>query len=175
MYGDILPAIHRHMADNLFSTKEDEQYLLATLERLSRLNTRCLAERLKPYGCSPGYVAVLDALSQGDGITQKELLSRLSIEQPTLSKTLDRMERDGIISRAQDDNDRRRSTILLQDHGTRLVSVVDNARRELDSVASQGLTINDRRYFKRILHKIAGALDSDLQSPMLVLADVLDE
>ncbi|GAB7021629.1 MarR family winged helix-turn-helix transcriptional regulator [Salidesulfovibrio brasiliensis] len=163
------------MADDLFTSETDSAFLLQSLDRLSRLNTRCLSERLKPYGCAPGYTAILDALAAGDGITQKELLDRLSIEQPTLSKSLDRMERDGILTRSRDDRDRRRLVIRLEERGKRLISVVSNARKELDTVASQGLTINDIRYFKRISRQIAASLEQDADSPLLVLADVLDE
>lgn len=69
------------------------------LSRLHRLYTRGLVMRLDPYTVRPGYLDVLNVLWDEDNLTQKQLNAHLDIEQATLSNTLKRMERDGILTR----------------------------------------------------------------------------
>lgn len=163
------------MADNMFSKFTSRRPLLDELNQLARLNRQSLLIRLAPYGCRPGYLEILDVLARDDGRSQKELLADLSMEQPTLSKTLGRMERDGIICRTRRESDRRTSRISLTEHGYRLVSVAQTAQEELDSVVKNGLTINDIRYFRRILRQINSSLEEDGNTSVILLADILDE
>ena len=50
-------------------------------------------------------------------MTQAQLARRVAIEQPTMVRTIDRMERDGLVTRTPDPNDRRASRITLTDRG----------------------------------------------------------
>lgn len=74
---------------------------------------------------------VLAALTDFDGIIVTDLANRVMIKQPTLTKLLDRMSRDGLIERRQTAIDRRRTEIFLTDHGRRLaIAMVDYATKQ---------------------------------------------
>jgi len=55
--------------------------------------------RLSVYNVHPGYLSILRQLWLTDNITQKELPEQILVEQATLSNTLKRMERGGLIFR----------------------------------------------------------------------------
>src|SRR5689334_21498005 len=74
---------------------------------LSRLFDRRLQEVLKANGVAPGQFAPLVMLFEQDGLTQAELCRRINVEQPTMANTLERMERDGLIKRKADTEDKR--------------------------------------------------------------------
>ena len=61
------------------------------VNHLGRQFAVLLANRLKPLGLAPAQHAVLLALWQEDGLSQRELVNILEIRQATAANTLDRM------------------------------------------------------------------------------------
>lgn len=147
----------------------------AHLSRIQRLYARSLAKRLASHGVKPGYIDILDRLWQRDNVTQKALHSTLDIEQATLSNTLKRMERDNILSRVRNPQDKRMTYIVLTEHGRGLHKVVNASLDDVQATASMGLTVNDRRYFYRILRQMTEHLEADLDETALILVDEVQE
>lgn len=83
------------------------------VNRASRLFLRLGDSQLQAFGVSSGQLPVLVALQDGKVLSQKELTALVRIKQPTMAQTLSRMERDGLIQRQPDPNDRRGSLISL--------------------------------------------------------------
>ncbi len=131
--------------------------------------------RLSPYDVQPGYLTILHYLWQRDGVTQKELTQFLDIEQATLSNTLKRMERDGLVLRTPNKKDRRRHLITLTEKGASLKNPVETAINDLRKLVNEGLTVNDRRYFKRIMRQMSEKLEDDQTEPLFVLLDEVTE
>jgi MarR family transcriptional regulator, transcriptional regulator for hemolysin len=75
-------------------------------ERLSEL-------RLKPFGFGVGYVPVLVAVKEGKARSQRDLARFARVEQPSMAQMLARMERDELVRRTPDPDDRRSSRISL--------------------------------------------------------------
>lgn len=153
---------------------EDSSFF-SDISNFRRLYAKALTTRLESYQVRPGYIDILNRLWKRDNITQKQLHAQLAIEQATLSNSLKRMERDGLIHRTRDPKDRRLSHIILTEHAKSLEPLILAAIEELQSVINVGLTINDRRYFNRILKQMASHLESDIDDPCLVLLDEIAE
>lgn len=81
--------------------------------RAARLYRQLADQRLAPLGLSSGQLPVLTALMQTPVMSQKDLVERAGIEQPTMAATLGRMERDAIIERRPDPEDGRSSLFSL--------------------------------------------------------------
>jgi DNA-binding MarR family transcriptional regulator len=145
------------------------------LARFSRLYAKALTKRLAPYGVLPGYLDVFFHLWEQDGISQKALHTEMDVEQATLSNTLKRMERDGFVLRRKNPKDRRQSQIILTDSGAGLRKIVLTALDDLQSVVNTRLSVNDIRYFRRILTQMNEQLLSDLDDATLVLLDEVDQ
>jgi len=145
------------------------------LSRFQRLYDRALRLRLAPYDVNPGYLAVLQHLWEGDNVTQTELTRLLDVEQATLSNTLRRMERDGLILRTPNPKDRRHHAITLTEKGINSRKLIFEAIEDLRRTVNQGLTINDRRYFHRIMRQMSDQLEDDLTEPLFVLLDEVTE
>lgn len=150
---------------------KDDSLFFIRLSRLQRLYAKALSKRLEPHGVKPGYLAILDRLWLEDAIPQKELHSSLNVEQATLSNTLKRMERDGILSRVRNPKDRRVTHIVLTDHGQALRKVVKASIADVQETATTGLTVNDRRYFYRVLKQMTVHLEADSDEATLILVD----
>ncbi len=74
---------------------------------------RSLQQRAARLGFSPGQFPILLELWSEDGLTQKQLLERVDIEQATMANTLSRMERDGLVERRPHPSDKRAQLIFL--------------------------------------------------------------
>ena len=94
-----------------------EESLGYVVNRTARHFAHLLAERLRPHGVGIGQWAVLMFLWARDGISQAELSRLVAIEPPTMVRTIDRMVRDGLVTRAPDPQDGRASRIHLTDRG----------------------------------------------------------
>ena len=80
-----------------FDKNQSAGYLI---NHLARIFAQALAREIKPLGLAPGQFMVLLELWREDGLTQRDLVGRLDVEQATLANTLSRMERDGLVRRA---------------------------------------------------------------------------
>ena len=65
----------------------------------------------------PAYLGVLLSLWNGDGLKGNELGKRAGLEPSTMTGLLDRMERDELVKRKPDPNDRRAHRIHLTKEG----------------------------------------------------------
>lgn len=155
-----------HIQDELFFTQ---------ISRFQRLYSKSLSMRLAPYDVHPGYLSILNILWDSKDLTQQELNKFLDIEQATLSNSLKRMERDGLITRSPASNDKRRHLIKLTPKGTSLRPHIKTAIDDLRAIVNKGLTINDRRYFKRIMRQMMEQLDEDQSETLFVLFDEVTE
>ena len=67
--------------------------------QLARLISLRLRDGLAPLGLMPAQAAALIEIGQKPGLTQKELVERLEVEQPGVARTLNGLEGDGWIFR----------------------------------------------------------------------------
>ena len=126
----------------------------------ARLFARELERQLRPSGIAPAYMPVLFALSDGSALTQKELARRAAVEQPTMAATLNRMERDGFISRTPDPDDRRSALVALTEPGLGHVGTVEGVVSAINALALEQLEPGERSEYLRLLGKVIAVLEA---------------
>lgn len=84
------------MRGDMLDHKETLAYLSAQLAR--HLSNR-LREGLMPLGLLPAQYTALAEIARAEGLTQKELVERLDLEQPGVARTLAGLEAMGWIER----------------------------------------------------------------------------
>ena len=124
---------------------------------MARLFAKGLTARIKPLGLTTGTFPALLELWDGDGLTQKQLVERLDIEQATMANTLARMERDGLIRREKDENDGRVQRVWLTDHSSELRNPAIEAAIAENAEALAALTDEERRQFIALMQKVISA------------------
>jgi DNA-binding MarR family transcriptional regulator len=82
----------------------------------SRLVEHDIAAQLRPYRLSHATFGVL-AMVQSAPHSQKELAQATRVEDQTISQTVDRLERMGMVRRERDPGDRRRFLITVTEAG----------------------------------------------------------
>jgi DNA-binding MarR family transcriptional regulator len=130
------------------------------VNHLARLLEAALHQRISPLGVVPGQFAQILALYEEDGLTQRQLCDLVRIEQPTMAKTLQRMERDLLIRREPDPGDRRRARVLLTAHARALRSDLVDAAIEVNAAATKGLSDREVSEFMRTVARIIDNLET---------------
>lgn len=155
------PAAHRD-ADEGFTREDSLGY---QVNHLARLLEAALHQRISPLGVFPGQFAQLLALYEYDGLTQRQLCDLVQIEQPTMAKTLQRMERDALITRETDPSDRRRARVQLTPHARELRAELVDAASGVNAIATTGLEGDGVRQFMRTLARIIDNLENEGRPP----------
>lgn len=127
------------------------------LNRAARLMAHELAEELRPAQVGIGQWAVLLFLWARDGVTQAELARHVAIEPPTLVRTIDRMVRDGFVTREPDPRDGRVSRIHLTDRGRSLRDALIPKAVAVNAAAMARLTATEGRALRQLLAKLVAA------------------
>lgn len=127
------------------------------VNHLARLLEQSLRHEIEPLGVVPGQFAQILALFEQEPLTQRELCERVRIEQSTMAYTLQRMERDGLVERVADPDDRRRVQIRLTEHARRNRRALIDAARTVNERAT--LDVDPRR-LDAVMHTIEQMIEN---------------
>lgn len=106
---------------------------------LARLMAQALKTHTMAEGVLPGQYPLLAELWGEDGLTQKELVERVRIEQSTIAHTLKRMERDGLVDRRPCPTDGRLVRHWLTPRGRAVQSIVQTGIASVNERAIHSL------------------------------------
>ncbi|MBK1660704.1 MarR family winged helix-turn-helix transcriptional regulator [Paracraurococcus ruber] len=107
-----------------------DDYLLYLLARASHLISSEFHEQLRRRGISVPVWRVLASLVGSPGETVTGLADVCLLQQPTMTKLLDRMVRDGLVRRMQDARDRRVVRVALTARGEAISAELVQAARQ---------------------------------------------
>ncbi|MBS8261074.1 MarR family transcriptional regulator [Roseibium polysiphoniae] len=141
----------------LFDKEDSAGYLI---NHLARLFARELQDRIQPLGIATGQFPILLELWNGDGLTQRELLGEIDVEQATLANTLTRMERDGLIKRTKHPQDARAQQIWLTDKAKAIKADAYRAARQTNQEALAMLSESEKVIFLGLIQKVIGTMRS---------------
>jgi DNA-binding MarR family transcriptional regulator len=98
-----------------------------------------------------GLVA-LNVLQSGP-CSQRELAAHCRVEEQTMSRTVERLERTGHVRRTRDDADRRRTLVEATPHGANTLRAASDAARRVESnvLGAEGTSADFRAALERIV------------------------
>ena len=131
------------------------------VNHVARLFAAGLSERIAPLGITIGQFPILLELWNKDGVTQRELLSKLALEQATLANTLNRMERDKIIVRKKHPSDARSQQIWLTEKGKAQKDNAYKAAIEQNEQSLAPLSAAERAQFLNLMRRIISGSSAD--------------
>lgn len=124
---------------------------------LARLFARALHDRIKPLGLAPAQFMTLLELWAEDGLTQRELVERLDVEQATMANTLARMARDGLVVRRPHPEDGRAQQVWLTERAEALQEPATAAAAAVNRAALAGLSPAERA---QLISMLGGAIEA---------------
>jgi DNA-binding MarR family transcriptional regulator len=130
--------------------------LFAVLHTSSVLEGRVEA-RLSEIGLSLAKLAALHRLSEaGESLPLGQLAERLSCVKSNVTQLVDRLEADGLVSRASDPNDRRSRLAVLTDAGRDAYEKGRRIQMEAEQALFGALTPDESATLHTLLAKLKG-------------------
>jgi DNA-binding MarR family transcriptional regulator len=130
-------------------------FRLLQIHRAHRSRTEAAFNEL---GLHTGQEWALFQLWNEEGQTQTQLVSSLRVEPPTVTKTLDRLEKAGLVERRQDPDDARVSRVYLTPAGRALEAKVRQIWDDLEALTTKGLSDVELALLRRLLDQIYQSL-----------------
>jgi DNA-binding MarR family transcriptional regulator len=142
----------------------------------TEIDTLSIADRLRPVllqvgrelrrearevGISPEQVSLLVAIKYAPGIGVRELAARERVTPPAMSNHVDRLERDGLVTRTPDESDRRRVGLSLTDEGQRMLRRVRSRRTAWLARRLRGLSAEELEAVEAAIEPLADLLHED--------------
>ena len=152
-----------HGRESRFHTRETparESYLL--LQHVAGAQIQELAVLLRPVGITPEQYHVLRVLRDaGDAGLPCSAVGERSVRgDPDVTGLLDRLEKQGWVSRAREVRDRRVVSARITPDGLRLLDDLEDSVDALHARQLGSLGVRDAAALRRLLQRLAGAAGS---------------
>lgn len=115
---------------------------------------RLVSEALAQEGARRPHFAVLTSLAEQGSASQADLGRRLWIDRSDLHAILNELERDGLVKRVRDEQDRRRNVVALTPRGTAALTRLDARVDAAQNALLDPLSATDRRELRRLLEQL---------------------
>ncbi len=140
-------------------TSATEQGIGLLLTQICRAHRNLLASALDDISVHVGQDHFVYRLAIQEGITQAQLAEALCVDASTVTKTLVRLERDGVVERRADAADARIWRVYLTTHGRKLlkpvVKIWAQAERQLVKTLSEVEQVRLRRLLLQVLGNLS--------------------
>lgn len=113
-----------------------------------------LEERLAKYELVKGQAHLLLLIRDNDGCTQKELANFVGVKYSSMSERLNKLERNGYIARATDEENMKYKRIFITSEGKTAVIQCRKIIKELNEQMYKGMTKKDKMQFEEYLQKM---------------------
>lgn len=131
-----------------------------TLYLLEMKRKRALQPKFNTLGLSPGQPRILDCLlDRGEGLTQRELAEVCGLDATTLSRALDRLVEEGLVSREPHEASRRANLITLTRAGEEKAAAVARCFYEMDEMLCWDFTDEEMEGLLACLRKLRENMD----------------
>lgn len=136
--------------------------------------SRMFGHRMRKFGDESGVPAgyrsllmqLAFAMQRGEeSITQYELAKHTHLTPPTVSVTLQKMERDGYITRVPDESDMRQMRVTLTEKGIAVDRANMKKAQEIEALAFEGISPEETQELSRLLLNIRTNLSRGIHPP----------
>ncbi|MCR5352814.1 MAG: MarR family transcriptional regulator [Clostridiales bacterium] len=138
-------------------TKKGE-YASGLIKEISNLYTLRVRIEAENLGIKNAYRTLLTQLYVKDGGTQLDLAEKTGMKAPTVSITLRKMEKDGLVDRVVDEKDLRKTHVYLTDKGKKTTEDLKAAIDRINEGFVKGLSDEEKDKFTERLEYIKSFL-----------------
>jgi len=106
------------------------------------------------FGLTGAKWKIIVALSLKEGITQKHIADMVFVESPTLVPIVDKMQKDGYLTRQVDPKDRRNNLIFMTKKSKDVVDPIIDCILEIRNMGLNRISKKDMEITKKVLAQI---------------------
>ena len=132
------------------------------ITKIKQLHSRALAQCISDKGIdafSGEQGKILFVLWRKDKITQKELATETGLAKNTITVMLEKMEKNNLIKRITDENDKRKSLVILTEHAKSLKKLFDKISDKMLKKVYKGFSEEEIDKYEEYLHRIIKNLE----------------
>jgi DNA-binding MarR family transcriptional regulator len=138
-----------------------DDYLSYLLARASYAVYKEFDAQVRKAGLSSLEWRVLATLHGSDGMSIGELAREVLAQQPTLTKLIQRMSKDGLVERLSDESDGRKTLVAATPAGRKLVGgLLAHAKAHEEGLLGQ-FNAEEVRALKKVLHTLIDRFDRE--------------
>ena len=123
------------------------------INEIAKLFHDRMRKNSEDLGFQNGYRQILRFLVHEDGVTQIDIARDAHFTAPTISVTLKKMEKEGLIHRRTDKNDTRCSRVFITEKGRELERKLFEKIMDCEEVLAKGLSAEEEETLCRLLTK----------------------
>ena len=123
-----------------------------------------LRRRLSKYGLTLGQYYIMRALWINEGQSQRALSEAVGTTEPTTASVLRMLEKNGLIRRARNQQDRRTINIFLTENGLEMKRELLLMAMGVNEIATRGLSQHDIEEIKRLMRAMSANLLKDSEN-----------
>ncbi len=146
----------RHNRKLEFPLAESSGFLVRDANRAFQ---RLLERRIAAHGLKRGQWYFLRVLWAEDGLSQRELSTRVGTMEPTTVIALRSMEKSGLIRRERSANDKRKAQVWLTPKAQRLRADLLAVARGITDQSEENVSGSDLEVFRRVIARMTANLD----------------
>jgi DNA-binding MarR family transcriptional regulator len=140
--------------------------LMTLFSRVSRETKEAFVRQLRPYGVHAGQHFLLELLwNAHEDLTIGEIAMRLAVEDPSITRTVQRMERQGLVKKYAHPTDARQVVVKLTQKGWGLQAVIPPLLVEGEERILANVSDVERALFMRVLQQMLRNLEHDTSDP----------
>lgn len=136
--------------------------VLGAMRRMMHLNRQFVSRAMTPHGGHPGQQGCLRIIADEEGLSQRDLATKLHLARPTITTMLQRMEADGLVERWTDERDQRLTRIRLTEAGRRVAEETRESFRSYADATLGRLSDDDKRELVRLLGLVGDGITEAL-------------
>lgn len=149
--------------------KTKKSAVMNRLQSAARLSRTALAAKLNGHGFYAGQDQIMLALYNDDGQTPGQLAIRLGVRPPTITKTINRLQVQGVLEKKPSQDDARQAHVFLTDAGKETIRNIEKSVRKVDKQAFRGFDKKEQKALAKMLARIESNLSG------AEVADIEDE
>ena len=121
------------------------------------LNTaKCMYQE---FDLNRSQAAILFTLHRRKSISQKELARELNMTAPSITSAIQKMEREGYITREPDKSDQRVMRLTLAERGKSCIQSVKDVGKRMDEIILGGMSLEEQLLFRRLMLQVKDNLE----------------
>ena len=123
--------------------------------RLIRMYYSRIQSQMAEVGLYRGQPPILMLLYKNDGMSQKEMARALNLSPATMTVTLKRMEKAGLVLREMDEHDQRILRVHLSEKGREMCETGESRIGVVTAELLEGFTLEEQQQLNEYLGRIA--------------------
>lgn len=156
----------------MLALDKNEHSIARWISILYRYGQGYMGKNIESYNIGSGQYIFLIALYKKEGISQEQISEHLKVDKATTARAIKRLEKEGYIRRAIDENDKRAYKIYLTQKALNIKSELYGVIRKWENMLSSGLSESEKEIFLKMLKTMAENASNNAQATISAIMDI---